>query len=424
MGHFHITKARVFLTVAAVAVGAFAAPPAAAGDVVRLLSNGQLDPSFNGCCGNGGGIVVGTGGPGFSTRVQAFDGKPIIGGYFVASDHQQYGYVSRYNADGSPDSNFGYGGFTVADFAAANKQVHIVDLQSSGQIIAGGLATFSDGTNGFVLWRFNTDGSPDSTFGSGGTAHAFTRDSGIMNAMRVLPDDSILTFGTSAHGSRWAAALFTPNGSLDTTFNGNGTLEITAFTGQGFGVDYDGDNFVLVGKNFNGTIGQMEVVRITNRGVVDPNFGSGGYLQIHFPGFINEAAHAVRCWPQSGCFVAGSADAVKGTSSGPDQMAIAHVTTAGVVDGTFGYKTPSFGSAFPTSQATSIAITNDQKVIVSGWAATSDLRSGGLAVAKYSFAGVVDNSFNGNGKRFLGTNQSFLVGSALDPTTGDLVLCD
>jgi hypothetical protein len=106
-------------------------------------------------------------------------------------------------------------------------------------------------------------------------------------------------------------------------------------------------------------------------------------------------------------------------------MAIVHVTTAAAVDGTFGYKTVSFGSGWITSRATSIAITNDKKLIVSGWATGGSNIA--MVAAKYTFASAVDRTFNGNGQVVVQSSLPSLVGivgSGLDPTTGNLVLCD
>jgi len=81
--------------------------------------------------------------------------------------------LARYNANGSPDTSFGGVGYALVDLGATSSGDSVV-LQPNGQIVAAGLVGTSfnqsgaGATSGFATVRLNTDGSPDTTFGTGG----------------------------------------------------------------------------------------------------------------------------------------------------------------------------------------------------------------------------------------------------------------
>lgn len=93
-----------------------------ANDIVRLLSNGDIDTSFN----------VGTGfnGPVFSIGLQS-TGKIIVGGDFTNFNgvDLHYGNIVRLNSDGSYSNSFGYG---------LDNIVITIFVQPNDKIIVGG----------------------------------------------------------------------------------------------------------------------------------------------------------------------------------------------------------------------------------------------------------------------------------------------
>jgi len=93
-----------------------------ANDIIRLLSNGDIDTSFN----------AGTGfnGPVFSIGLQS-TGKIIVGGYFTEFNgiDLHYGNIVRLNSDGSYSDSFGYG---------LDNIVTSICVQPNDKIIAGG----------------------------------------------------------------------------------------------------------------------------------------------------------------------------------------------------------------------------------------------------------------------------------------------
>jgi uncharacterized delta-60 repeat protein/uncharacterized repeat protein (TIGR01451 family) len=136
--------------------------------MARFNTNGTLDASF----GTGGKVV---GGLSLRTKGERIalqeDGKIILAGRLddLVLDYSDI-IVMRYNSNGSPDTSFGNGfGFVITDFPESH-QPNLPDvlrglaLQADGKIIAAGSRNSSDST----LARYNSDGSLDSDFGLGG----------------------------------------------------------------------------------------------------------------------------------------------------------------------------------------------------------------------------------------------------------------
>ncbi|MFD0373355.1 calcium-binding protein [Streptomyces sp. NPDC059071] len=165
------------------------------------------------------------------------DGKAVSIGY-VGNTAFDIG-LARYNTDGTLDSTFSGDGMVTADFGGTEFG-NAVAIQPDDKIVAAG-----SGGSGVALLRYNADGTPDAGFGTAGrTSVAFPGDGGAANAMALQTDGKIVVAGIaddpgSAEANDFGVARFTPNGTPDTGFGGDG------FVVTGFG-DYDEARGVLV----------------------------------------------------------------------------------------------------------------------------------------------------------------------------------
>ena len=130
-----------------------------------ILADGQLDTSF----GTGGIMTTdfgaGVWGTASGVAMQS-DGKIVVAGD-IDVDKDEF-LVIRYNADGTLDSSFGIGGEVATDFGTGvSAGASSVALQSDGKIVAAGYDGY-DTSGDFALARYNSDGSPDTSFGAGG----------------------------------------------------------------------------------------------------------------------------------------------------------------------------------------------------------------------------------------------------------------
>jgi len=128
------------------------------------------------------------------------DGKIVAAGRVDVSGTRDFA-LARYNADGSLDPTFDGDGKVTTDFDAGLDFGYAVAIQGDGKIVAAGSAYVSDAAD-FALARYNTDGSPDITFG-GGDARVTTDFGSELDeayAVAVQGDGKIVTAGCAACG--------------------------------------------------------------------------------------------------------------------------------------------------------------------------------------------------------------------------------
>ncbi len=204
-----------------------------AGRIIRLLSNGSKDASFN----------SGTGADGIIEAVLLQpDGKILVAGRFMNFDNIPFAHLVRLNADGSIDPTFvNRNGF--------DKNVYAMALQSDQKIIVGGSFLNFNGVAQKRLLRLNPNGSLDTTFESGS---GFSN--GDVRSILIQPDDRIIVGGTFS-GSYKTTAIpsmrlirLLKDGSVDNSFEAK--LNNKLFT-MSFSSDYK----LLIGGDFNSVSG-------------------------------------------------------------------------------------------------------------------------------------------------------------------------
>lgn len=205
--------------------------------LVRYLSDGSLDVTF-GTGGKANNDVTTIGDEVIRDIALQDDGKIVVAGTNYCHDKDFDWIVVRFNSNGSPDSGFGAGGVSSIDYPNfASDQASGISVQpGDGKILVAGTTEPMPGNNGakFGLARLNTDGTLDSTFGSGGlvtTAFRPVQNQCGAEDLLLQPDGKIIAVGWSQpnlEDADFAMARFLVDGSLDTTF-GSGGLVTTDF---------------------------------------------------------------------------------------------------------------------------------------------------------------------------------------------------
>ena len=238
--------------------------------VVRYNENGTLDASFDG---DGiaapvfpGIVILATAG-----ALQA-DGKIILAGYGsgAASDFA----VIRLNPDGSPDTSFNGDGKVRTSLSADDDLAYAVAVQPDGKIVAAGYRRSGQALD-FALVRYNTDGSLDTTFDGDGIVTTAFSGLETANAVIIQSDGKIIAAGTSYTGNL-AAARYLANGSLDTTFDGDGKLTLALLTSARSAAIQPDGKILIAGSRFSGANRHFGIARINPNGSADIGFGSGG----------------------------------------------------------------------------------------------------------------------------------------------------
>jgi uncharacterized delta-60 repeat protein len=188
--------------------------------LIRRLDTGAPDSGF----GNPSGIVLVPAGDGGEAIANALaiqpDGKLLVAGYARDGGDTKV-MLARFNADGSPDGGFGSGGTVLTPMGDGDDvAASALGLQLDGRIVVAGHATDSGGTN-LMAARYNADGSPDGSFGTGGVSLIPLGDDGTAeaNGLAIQGNRAVLTGYASDGGELKTvfAGLTLVDSSADTT---------------------------------------------------------------------------------------------------------------------------------------------------------------------------------------------------------------
>lgn len=248
--------------------------------LARYNADGSLDTSFD----TDGKATIGLLAIGFDVAVFP-DGKIVVAG-FAAGD---FG-VWRFNADGSPDTAFGTGGEVTTDISDSFDEAFSMAVQADGKIVVAGLTIRSE--RGFfevALARYNADGSLDTSFGNGGKLIPdFGSTSGVPPSVAIQSDARIVV--ATSLSSNFALSRFNSDGSLDMTFDGDGkvTTDFPGYLDHAFDVAIQADGKIVV---VGGSGGDFALARYNTNGSLDTTFDGDGKVTTDF-GF-GEAAYGL-----------------------------------------------------------------------------------------------------------------------------------
>ncbi|OFY86022.1 MAG: hypothetical protein A3F72_21500 [Bacteroidetes bacterium RIFCSPLOWO2_12_FULL_35_15] len=358
-----------------------------------LAQSGSLDNTF----GTGGKVTTPIGSSssnGRSVAIQS-DGKIVVAGH--SNNGANYDFaLARYNTDGSLDNTFGIGGKVATPIGNSDDIGSLVSIQSDGKIVVVGYSNNS-GNLDFALVRYNTDGSLDNTFGTGGKVLTnFGRSSAEVRSAAIQSDGKIVVTGYCNTGgnSDFALVRYNSNGTLDNTF-GLGGKVVTSFGNYedvGYSVSIQSDGkIVVVGYSNNGADYDFALARYNSNGTLDNTFGTGGKATTPF-GSSDDRGFSSAIQNDGKIVVAGYSN--NGANS---DFALARYNTDGYLDNTFntdGKIVTDFENSSDEGRA--IALQRDGKIVVAGFSyngCNSD-----FALARYNSNGSLDNTFNTDAK--------------------------
>lgn len=306
---------------------------------VNLLQGqqGSLDESFG-----IGGIVTAPltahGENGYTAAIQP-DGKILVAGFQDASGNQNFA-VARYNTNGSLDNSFGTGGLSLFDAGTDSDAAWTMALQDDGKIILGGsvynqFTTFDD----YALVRLNSDGTPDNTFGTGG----------------------LVTTDIDGNWDNAYAMVLQTDGKI-----------------------------LLAGEGYTLSNRKVCVVRYNTNGSLDVSFGTAG-IAVNPIGCGEERTRAIALQADGKIIAAGYFN--EGID---DQTFVTRFNTDGSADNTFGNNgIATLDIAANDDRFWALYVFPDGKILAGGTTDPSD--DADYLLVKYLSDGTLDNSFGSNG---------------------------
>lgn len=271
-------------------------------------------------------------------------------------------------------------------------------------------------------------GALDPSFGKGGKV--FTTNNGFVfsGSGTVQPDGKIIVVtdlnsdGTAEDD--FLIIRYNSNGTLDTTFGGDG--KVTADFGggrdeaRGVAVQPDG-KIVVVGDGSNQISQFCALARYLPNGALDTTFsGDGKFLVDVSSTSFFEFLRSVAIQSDGKIVAAGSAN----ISSNQDFLLL-RLTVAGTLDTTFssdGIATAGLGGS---DEARDVAIQPDSKIVAGGSGTSSGFSNVKSAAARYNANGSLDTSFDTDGKFLFNvsaiTGSNFAVAVAIE-SGGKIIL--
>jgi len=337
-----------------------------------MANPGALDASF----GSGGKKTVNFGGTDIPRVVLVQpNGRVVVAGGGGSGAF----CVVRLRTNGTLDTTFGSGGRKTIDFGGDNDSAFGGALQADGKIVLAGDSNFR-----VAVVRLQTNGSLDASFEGDGRKLFSWGPIGRAQAVVVAPNGKILVGGFSGpEGGNIQVARLNPNGLLDKTFGDQGKAT----------VDFGGDDFGLaLARQANGrilvagrsTVAGAVVARLRSTGALDPDFDGDG--RVSLPG--GGSASAVLVQPDRNIVVAGNA-------SGSAAMIVTRLRPNGSLDTSFGSGgTATIDVGGLADLAAGAALQADGKIVVAGYTQASE----DIAVARLTTGGVLDPTFGTGGK--------------------------
>jgi uncharacterized delta-60 repeat protein len=308
------------------------------------------------------------------------DGKIITVGYTSSTL-----VVTRHNTDGTIDTSFGGGdGIVSSDFFSGLEYGYAVELQSDGKILVAGRSA----TNDFLLVRYNTDGTPDTSFG-GGDGVVTTDFSGgldFANDIVVQADGKIVLAGRMYNGSNYdfAVVRYLSDGSLDTSFSGDGKVDLNLpNSDSGEAITLQSDGKILVAGSSNNGANDFTVFRLNTDGSLDTSFSGDGIANASISSGA-DIPYGIAVQSDGKILLAGNAN---------DQIALARFNTDGTIDTSFSGDGSLITNVQNYGFGSDVKVQSDGKILVAG-----SSHPGGpynFVVTRYNSDGSLDTSFGG-----------------------------
>jgi uncharacterized delta-60 repeat protein len=277
--------------------------------VLRLTSSGDPDVTF----GSGGVVRQQLSDNSSSPETFPFgiavqpDGDVVLTGDESNSNGDDEFFAERLlGSNGAPDPGFGSDGVVKAPGLGSGSSPSSdgtgVVVQPDGKLVFSAFATDSNGNEQFAITRLDSNGTPDSTFGTDGVTYVQpSPNTGTPNsgpAALVLESSGDIVLAGSADDASGqnevALVRLTSSGALDTSFGSGGVFldQLAPDNGSdALGLTVQANNrIVVVGVAEAGLGSDAALIRLLPNGALVSSFGSGGVVSEDFGSGTNPSA--------------------------------------------------------------------------------------------------------------------------------------
>jgi uncharacterized delta-60 repeat protein len=349
--------------------------------LARYRRNGELDRTFSG----NGKVATGVYGNPSSVAIDPH-GRIVVAGNDFCDDCRYSSFVlARYRPNGTLDHSFGRVAtdFEGYDYAYAGS----VAIDAHGRIVLAGAAGSGIPPNAedFALARYTPDGRLDPSFGGDGTVTTDFRGAG--DAAREVAIDSqgrIVAAGYAqrrmgdGYGPDFALARYRPNGTLDPSFDGDGrvTTHLGKYSIAGSLVIDPQARILAAGlADWRGRESKFGLARYRSNGELDPSLGSGGVVTTKFGREHGSGAGSVAIDSRGRLVAVGETRAPRGN----DNFALARYWPNGGLDRSFSRNGKVVTTLGGDDVAASVVLDSKDRIVAVGGGGRKD----DFALARY-----------------------------------------
>lgn len=292
---------------------------------------------------------------------------------------------------GRLDFSFDPSGEGTGGLLSGDASVNALVLQSDGKVVIGGnFATYNGTARQFLARANSIDGSLDTGFNAGDILSG--ANLGAINAVAIQPATGKIligdAFGLSYNNNTHSCVQrLNPDGTLDTTFDPNGT-GCDGYV-SAFAVQADGKILIAGRFSFFDGVARNSIARLNANGTLDTTFGSGAANWGVIPGG-SSYVNALAIQPSDGKVLVGG---VFDTVSGQPRFLAARLTSSGALDTSF---VPGWPAGSISGGIYAIVVQPDGKLLFGGSFHWWDANGTPDDIARTSSDGALDPDFHLN----------------------------
>ncbi|RYD94491.1 MAG: T9SS type A sorting domain-containing protein, partial [Sphingobacteriales bacterium] len=365
----------------------------------RYNANGTVDAAFG--TGGKASATFNTGANEVESAAITAEGKIVAVGTSVSLDYSNREFaVARFNENGTADAAFSGDGKATVLFENGDDLLAALLVLPDDKLIAVGTSGYRESNNfvhkDIVLSKYNADGSPDTAFGTLGKVYSIigeNRNNIITAALQA--DGKIVVSNTYSNYSQTYSSFeilrYNANGSLDTAFGTDGRVS-TAYSATSIVFQPDG-KIIIAGDGYIDGVFLFSINRYNANGTPDAGFGSNGYVSIPAGGATWGSSTAI-LQPDGKIVVCGSA-ANPDLFNGAMAFAGVRLNANGTIDTTFG-NNGKIAGLFGDDVYFFYKgfIQPDGKILITGRSVGASF---GFTTVRYTADGALDTTYGTNG---------------------------
>lgn len=288
--------------------------------------------------------------------------------------------------DGQLDQSFGDAGLTTYSVSGLDLLGTDIEVLEEGKQLYG----ISSYTGDLYVAKLLENGTPDPSFGVDGyvTLECF---GSFFAFVERQADGKIIAAATTIDNDLSSIIVYRllEDGSIDNTFGTNGKRIIshpsnTGLVSHGCVVD-ENDNIIIAARNE----GNIFVIGLNPDGSTNTNYGNNGTLEIS-PGHGSLVLYEIKQQPDGKLLLTGEL-----RDNGNDNSFLYRLTTDGDLDGTFGNNGLVETDILERDHTVTIAVQDDDKILLGGF--IGDAITGDWGMIRYNADGSLDQSFGDQG---------------------------